>query len=207
LGIGHWGLGIGHWALGIGNRALVIGNSPHPPSSFFLLPSSFFLLPSSFFLLPSSLFLLPSNIIPEATQLCTFFVDNLFLGIEVEKVQEIIRYQEMTRVPLAPAVVGGLINLRGQIVTAIDLRRRLDLSDRPAEQLPLNAIVRVGDETISLLVDDIGDVLEVYSGDFETPPDTFTSKTRSLIRGAYKLEGQLLLFLDVDKVADFAASH
>jgi purine-binding chemotaxis protein CheW len=139
----------------------------------------------------------------QVTQLCTFFVDNIFFGIEVEKVQEIIRYQEMTRVPLAPSVVGGLINLRGQIVTAIDLRRRLDLSDRPIEQLPLNVIVRSGDETASLLVDDIGDVLEVDQDDFETPPDTFTSKVRPLIRGAYKLQGQLLLFLDVDKVVDF----
>ena len=143
----------------------------------------------------------------QATQLCTFFVDNIFLGIEVEKVQEIIRYQEMTRVPLAPSVVGGLINLRGQIVTAIDLRRRLDLSDRPIEQLPLNVIVRSGDETASLLVDDIGDVLEVDRDDFETPPDTFTSKVRPLIRGAYKLQGQLLLFLDVDKVVDFGNSQ
>ena len=143
----------------------------------------------------------------QVTQLCTFFVDNIFLGIEVEKVQEIIRYQEMTRVPLAPSVVGGLINLRGQIVTAIDLRRRLDLSDRPIEQLPLNVIVRTGDETASLLVDDIGDVLEVDRDDFETPPDTFTSKVRPLIRGAYKLQGQLLLFLDVDKVVDFGNSQ
>ena len=143
----------------------------------------------------------------QVTQLCTFFVDNIFLGIEVEKVQEIIRYQEMTRVPLAPSVVGGLINLRGQIVTAIDLRRRLDLSDRPIEQLPLNVIVRSGDETASLLVDDIGDVLEVDRDDFETPPDTFTSKVRPLIRGAYKLQGQLLLFLDVDKVVDFGNSQ
>jgi chemotaxis signal transduction protein len=78
----------------------------------------------------------------EATQLCTFFVDSLFLGIEVEKVQEITRYQQMTRVPLAPAVVGGLINLRGQIVTAIDLRRRLDLSDRPAEMSPLKVEIQ-----------------------------------------------------------------
>jgi purine-binding chemotaxis protein CheW len=144
---------------------------------------------------------------PEITLLCTFFVDSLFLGIEVEKVQEIIRYQEMTRVPLAPSVVGGLMNLRGQIVTAIDLRRRLDLSERPEELSPLNVIVRTEDETVSLLIDDIGDVLEVNRDDFETPPDTFTSKLRPLIRGAYKLQGQLLLFLDVDKVVDFGDSY
>ncbi|HBB34831.1 MAG TPA: chemotaxis protein CheW [Cyanobacteria bacterium UBA8803] len=153
---------------------------------------------------------------PTETQLCTFFLGQLFFGIEVEKVQEIIRYQEMTRVPLAPPVVGGLINLRGQIVTAIDLRRRLDLNEspysdnyasRPTDKLPLNVIVRTSDETVSLLVDEIGDVLEVDRDDFESPPDTFTSKVRQLIRGAYKLKDRLLLFLDVDKVVDFAANH
>lgn len=144
---------------------------------------------------------------PQKIQLCTFFVDTLFLGIEVEKVQEIIRYQEMTRVPLAPDVVAGLINLRGQIVTAIDLRRRLNLSERAAEHLPLNAIVRTEAETVSLLIDDIGDVLEVSRDDFETPPDTFISHLRPMIRGAYKLQGQLLLFLDVEKVVDFGDSH
>ena len=69
-------------------------------------------------------------------QFCTFFVNGLFFGVEVLKVQEVIRYQEMTRVPLAPAMIEGLINLRGQIVTAIDLRRRLDLSPRDPGQLP-----------------------------------------------------------------------
>ena len=71
-------------------------------------------------------------------QYCTFYVDGQFFGLDVLDVQEIIRYQEMTRVPLAPPVVRGLINLRGQIVTALDLRRRLELRDRPADQLPVS---------------------------------------------------------------------
>ena len=124
----------------------------------------------------------------------------------MEKVQEILRFQEMTIVPLAPPVVSGLINLRGQIVTAINLRRRLDLKDCSTEQLPLNIIVRTSDETASLLVDEIGDVLEVSEEDFELPPDTLTGRVRHLLRGAYKLQDQLLLFLDVDKVLDFTAT-
>lgn len=150
---------------------------------------------------------------PEETQLCTFFLDNLFFGIEVEKVQEVIRYQEMTRVPLAPPIVAGLINLRGQIVTAIDLRKRLEIgesinpiNEEENENLPLNVIVRTGDETASLLVDEIGDVLEVNPEDFETPPDTFKGKSRALIRGTYKLKDRLLLFLDVDKIVNFSAN-
>src|SRR5215475_11272759 len=97
----------------------------------------------------------------DAHQYCTFYVDGHYFGLDVLHVQEIIRFQEMTRVPLAPAVVRGLINLRGQIVTAIDLRRRLEFPDRPAGQLPVNVVVTTDDGAVSLLVDEIGDVLEV----------------------------------------------
>jgi purine-binding chemotaxis protein CheW len=105
-------------------------------------------------------------------QLCTFFLQDLFFGVEVEKVQEVIRYQEMTRIPLAPEVIAGLINLRGQIVTAIDLRRQLALAARKAGQLPMNVVIRRDDGPISLLVDEIGDVVEVDEDSFEGPPDT-----------------------------------
>ena len=139
-------------------------------------------------------------------QFCTFFLDRLFFGIEVDKVQEIIRYQDITSVPLAPSEVGGLINLRSQIVTAIDLRRRLNLPQLNSERLPLNVVVRVDEETISLLVDDVGDVLDVPDDCFEIPPETLTGKVRALIRGAYKLENQLLLILDVEKVVDVVSA-
>jgi purine-binding chemotaxis protein CheW len=132
-------------------------------------------------------------------QYCTFHVDGHYFGLDVLKVQEIIRYQDMTRVPLAPPVVRGLINLRGQIVTAIDLRRRLALSDRPADQLPLNVVVQTDDGAVSLLVDEIGDVLEVSEQLFERPPETLTPAARELIRGAYKLQDRLLLILDPER--------
>src|ERR1700722_20713241 len=105
-------------------------------------------------------------------QYCTFYVAGHYFGLDVLKVQEIIRYQEMTRVPLAHPVVRGLINLRGQIVTAIDLRRRLEMKDRPACQLPVNVVVQTEDGAVSLLVDEIGDVLEVPEMEFERPPET-----------------------------------
>lgn len=137
-------------------------------------------------------------------QLCTFFVDGLFLGVEVEKVQEVIRYQEMTNVPLAPRVIGGLINLRGQIVTAVDLRRRLDLHERSAGEFPMNVVVQTDDGAMSLLVDDIGDVVEVDTESFESALDTLTGVTRELIRGVYKLDKQLLLLLDTEKAVSSA---
>lgn len=132
-------------------------------------------------------------------QYCTFFVDGHYFGLDVRRVQEIIRYQEMTRVPLAPHVVRGLINLRGQIVTAIDLRRRLELKERRADQLPVNVVVRTEDGAISLLVDEIGDVLEVSEELFERPPETLRGIARELILGAYKMDDRLLLLLDTEK--------
>ena len=133
-----------------------------------------------------------------AQQYCTFYLDGLFFGVEVKKVQEVIRYQEMTRVPLASNVVSGLINLRGQIVTAIDLRRRLGLSERPAGRLPMNVVVRSDEGIVSLLVDEIGDVQEVAADLLENTPETLRGEARTLIHGAYKLEGRLLLVLDTE---------
>jgi purine-binding chemotaxis protein CheW len=139
---------------------------------------------------------------PERQQFSTFLVDGLFFGVEVEKVQEVLRYQEMTRVPLASPVVRGLINLRGQIVTALDLRRRLDLSERPTGQLPMNVVLHTDDGGVSLLVDEIGDVVEVDEGTFERPPDTLNSNARSMIRGVHKLNGRLMHVLDTDRVVN-----
>ena len=132
-------------------------------------------------------------------QLCTFFLDGQLFGVDAQTVQEVIRYQEMTRVPKTPPFVSGLINLRGQIVTAIDLRTRLGLTPRPADKLPMNVVLRSDDGAVSLLVDQIGDVIEVDSEDFETPPDTLQGPARDLVSGAYKLDGRLLLLLNCDE--------
>lgn len=134
-------------------------------------------------------------------QYCTFFLGDLYLGVEVVKVQEVLRYQEMTHVPLAPGAVRGLINLRGQIVTALDMRTRLGLPPRAADQQPMNVVIRDDDGAISLLVDEIGDVVEVDGARFERPPETVNGMASGLLQGVYKLEGQLLLILDVEKAA------
>ena len=138
---------------------------------------------------------------PYCKQLCTFFVDNLLFGIDVNLVQEVIRSQTMTPVPLAPCVVEGLINLRGQIVTAIDLRRQLGLSGRTASQLPMNVVARHDEGIVSLLVDEIGDVVEVDPRSFEPPPETLSATSKAYINGVYKLEQQLLLVLNTELAA------
>lgn len=135
-------------------------------------------------------------------QFCTFLLGDYFFGVEVLRVQEVVRHQEMTRVPLAPAAVRGLINLRGQIVTAIELRRLLGLADRPAGPDPVNVVVQTDDGTVSLLVDEIGDVLTVPADAFEPPPENLRGPARDLIRGAYKLDGRLLMILNTDRAID-----
>ncbi|MBI3646377.1 MAG: chemotaxis protein CheW [Acidobacteriales bacterium] len=132
-------------------------------------------------------------------QFCTFFLRDQFFGVPVQQVQEVIRYQEMTRVPLMPQVIRGLINLRGQIVMALDLRRRFGMEDRPEYQLPMNVVVRTDDGAVSFLVDEIGDVLEVEEGCFEPPPETLKGEARELVRGVYKLQERLLLVLDTER--------
>jgi purine-binding chemotaxis protein CheW len=140
-------------------------------------------------------------------QFATFFVDGLFFGVEVLQVQEVLRYQQMTPVPLAPTVIEGLINLRGQIVTAVDMRRRLQLKPRPSEQMPRNTVIRTADGAISLLVDEIGDVVEVDADTFEQPPDNVDPAARELLKGVYKLRERLLLVLDTEKTVNVTAEH
>jgi purine-binding chemotaxis protein CheW len=138
----------------------------------------------------------------ETKQYCTFLLDERYFGVEVQQVQEVIRYQEMTRAPLASPVVSGLINLRGRIVTAIDLRRRLGLADRPTGKLPMNVVVRTGDDAVSLLVDEIGDVIEVPSDNFEAPPETLRGAARTLVEGAFKLDDRLMLVLNTKSAVE-----
>jgi len=133
-------------------------------------------------------------------QFCSFAVDDLLLAIDVLEVQEVIRYQEMTRVPTAPPVVRGLINLRGQIVTAIDLRRRLGLAPAADDHRPMNVVVRTDDGAVSLLVDEIDDVLELDEHECESAPETIPTAIRDLVAGIYRLSDRLLIILNPEKV-------
>ena len=135
----------------------------------------------------------------ETTQFCTFFVDNYYYGIEVRNIQEVLRYQEMTPSPLADSVIKGLINLRGQIVTAVDLRLRLGLNPRPEGLKPMNVIIKVNGEAVSLLVDEIGDVIELDDTLYEEPPKNLKGNAKELVSGVYKLNEQLMFGLDIEK--------
>jgi purine-binding chemotaxis protein CheW len=130
-----------------------------------------------------------------SSQFSTFFVADLFFGVDVLHVQEVLRSQAMTSVPQAPDVIEGLINLRGQIVTAIDMRRRLLLPPRGLGQPDsMNIVVRTADGAVS--------VLDMDPSTYERPPDNLARAAKDLIRGVYKLKDRLLLVLDEERTVD-----
>ena len=136
----------------------------------------------------------------EQDQFATFEVAGLHFGVELKCVQELIRYQEMTDVPLAPAAVQGLINLRGQIVIAIDARRAMGLAERDPAMLPMNVVLRSGDGCTSLLVDCIGDVVTVPRSKREPTPENTPSCLRGIVEGVYVLPDYLLLIPDLQRL-------
>ena len=130
----------------------------------------------------------------------SFRLDGLLFGVELDAVTEVVPWREITPVPHAPDTVEGLINLRSQIVTAIDLRRALDLDPRPPEDRPMNLIIRLESELISLLIDEAADVLDLSEADFEPPPRNLRGRVGELILGAYKLPEDLLLPLKLQAI-------
>jgi purine-binding chemotaxis protein CheW len=137
-----------------------------------------------------------------STQYATFEVADQLFGVDVAKVQEILRFGEYTLVPLAPPAVGGLFNLRGQVIAAVDMRVQLGLPPRDLSVPAMNVIIRDQAEPVSLLVDTIREVVELSEDTFEAPPDTLTGPCRDLILGTFKLDDRLVLALDTKRVVD-----
>jgi purine-binding chemotaxis protein CheW len=135
-------------------------------------------------------------------QFATFEVADQLFGVEVEAVQEVLSFNEYTSVPLAPAAVGGLFNLRGQVIAAVDLRVQLGLPRQELDGPVMNVILRGDEEPVSLLVDRIGGVVNLDDSSFEPPPDTLTGSTRELVVGTFKLDDRLMLALDVKSAID-----
>jgi len=135
-----------------------------------------------------------------STQLSTFHVGRYLFGIDVELVQEIVRMQTITPVPLSGPEIAGLVNLRGEVLTAVDLRARLGLPPAGESHDPVNVVVRLDDEPVSLLVDEIGAVIAVSAVPFETTPSTVDAAVRDLLVGAYTLPDRLLLALNARKI-------
>ncbi|HEY5247648.1 MAG TPA: chemotaxis protein CheW [Dermatophilaceae bacterium] len=134
-----------------------------------------------------------------SVQYCTFRLDGHLFGVPVASVQEVLKQQELTTVPMSPREVSGLINLRGQIITTLELRTRLGLAARAPEAPAVNVVVRTSDGgVVSLLVDEIGDVLEPADDSFGSLPETVPPLIRALVTSVCKLDGHLMLVLDTE---------
>lgn len=136
-------------------------------------------------------------------QFCTFYLGNDLFGVPVLDVQEVVRQQEITAVPLAPPVVRGLINLRGNIVSSIDMRRLLNMDALVDESQSINVITKVADGLVSLLVDYIGDVIEAPDENLEPVPGTLENELKHIITKVCKLPGNLLMILNPARIVDF----
>jgi purine-binding chemotaxis protein CheW len=133
-------------------------------------------------------------------RLCIFTLGDVLYGLEVQRVQEVLRAREATRVPLARPNIRGLINLRGQIVMAVDLRRCLGLGPDPTGRPSMNLVLRTDDGPVSLQMDRAEDVIDVDESTFEPPPANLTGPRRELIRGTYLHGSRLIHVLDADAV-------
>jgi purine-binding chemotaxis protein CheW len=136
-------------------------------------------------------------------QFCTFYLGKDLFGVDVLEVQEVVRQHEMTQVPLAPRVVRGLINLRGNIVSTIDMRRLLNMQPLDDESQSINVITRVSSGLVSLLVDHIGDVIEAPDDRFEPVPSVLGDEIRQIITKVCKLPGNLLMILNPNRIVEF----
>ncbi|MGZ3804231.1 MAG: chemotaxis protein CheW [Pseudobdellovibrionaceae bacterium] len=140
-------------------------------------------------------------------QFATFWLGNRLYGIDVMKVQEVTNPLTVTKVPLAPPFVVGLINLRGQISTAINLRRLFQMDGEATSSEEMNIVSKVQGHHLSFLVDRIGDVIEVFEKDFEEAPETIPDSIREFMGGVYKIPANLLSVIDVEKITTHIAGN
>ncbi len=133
-------------------------------------------------------------------QLVSFVVENEEFGVDILKVQEIIRTVDITRVPKSPEFVEGVINLRGKIVPVIDLRKRFSIAKKEHDNETRIVVVELPDKVVGFLVDKVKEVIRVEKSTIEPPPELTTNINANYITGVAKLQDRLLILLDLDKV-------
>jgi purine-binding chemotaxis protein CheW len=136
-------------------------------------------------------------------QFSTFLVDDRLYGVNIKMVQEITKSMNVTEVPLAPAYIKGLINLRGQIATAVGLRELFEIAQPQSENGKINVVCKSESYLMSLVVDEVGDVLELEDVLFELTPETVNPAVSKFMSGVYKLPNNLLSVIDIQKIIDF----
>lgn len=136
----------------------------------------------------------------------TMTIDDQWFGIPVQNVQDVLGTQNIARIPLAPPEVAGSLNLRGRIVTAIDPRVRLGLPERAADASVMSIVVEHCDDLYSLLIDQVGEVLNLPADRFERNPASLDGRWRDISAGVYRLDDRLMIVMDVERLLDFDKS-
>lgn len=140
------------------------------------------------------------------TDYVTMTIDGQLFGIPVAMVQDVLRTQTLTRVPLASSEIAGVLNLRGRIVTAIDVRRRLGLPELPSDTQAMSIVVDLHGELYSLIVDKVGEVLSLRTDEFDRNPSTLDSVWQGVSKGVHRLDDELLVVMEVDRLLDVRVS-
>ena len=135
-------------------------------------------------------------------QYVTIVIDRQLFGLPIERVHDVFVPEHMTRVPLAPPEIAGLLNLRGRIVTAIDMREKLHLPARDPSIMPMAVGIESNGESYGLIIDSVGEVLHLNRTDQEPNPTNLDSRWARIAAGVHRLDGQLMIILDVDSVLD-----
>jgi len=142
-----------------------------------------------------------------ATDYVTFTIADQLFGIPVKQVQDVLAGGTITRIPLAPKEIAGVLNLRGRIVTAIDVRLRLGLPARERGRDDMSLVVDHGGELYSLMVDNVGDVYSIDPTTFDRNPPTLDPKIRDFSAGIYRRNEKLMVVLDVERLLDYEVSQ
>ena len=143
----------------------------------------------------------------DAQVLVTLTMADQLCGIPVLAVRDVLGEQVITRIPLAPPEIAGSLNLRGRIVTAIDLRRRLRLPPLPAGQARMSVVAEQGGELYALLVDQVSEVLRLDAGLFERNPPTLEKTWAQFSTGIFRLDERLLVVLDIARLLTLSAEE
>jgi len=145
----------------------------------------------------------PNNNASESiTEYVTVTIGDHLFGLPISRVQDVFVPDRLTRVPLAPAEVAGILNLRGRVVTAIDMRSRLDFGEREPGTPVMAVGIELKGESYGLLVDAVGEVMQLHNSACEAKPANLDPRLSRVAAGIYRLEGQLMVVLDVDRVLD-----
>jgi purine-binding chemotaxis protein CheW len=132
----------------------------------------------------------------------TLMVADQLFGVPIHSVQDVLGPQRINRIPLAPAEVAGSLNLRGRIVTAIELRKRMGLPARAKNQRSMSVVVDFNGELYSLIMDSAGEVMTLPASRFEANPSTLDPLWKDVTAGIYQLEDRLLVILDIERLLD-----